>query len=350
MGGDVSRRGVVRCAVAAVLFGVSAPLASRLAGEMGAFTLAGLLYLGAALAVVPVVGRAIPSRAAMRRSGRRLAVAVVIGGAIGPVLFATGLADAPAATASLLLNLELVFTTIVAATFFGEHVDAKVVTGTTLVVVAGVLLGWSGSAELRWGAVLIATACLCWAVDNSVTAALDDLAPSHITLVKGVVAGAANLAIGLSIGPIPAASDVVGALAVGAFGYGVSITLWVAGARDLGAARAQLVFATAPFIGAAVAWTVLGDAATGWQVSSLVIALVGVTFVLGSDHEHVHVHGAVEHAHEHRHDDEHHWHTHDGGGVGRHSHRHEHATMSHRHGHVPDLHHRHEHDADDGPR
>jgi hypothetical protein len=34
------------------------------------------------------------------------------------------------------------------------------------------------------------------------------------------------------------------ALVIGGFGYGVSITLWVAGARDLGAARGQLVFAT----------------------------------------------------------------------------------------------------------
>jgi drug/metabolite transporter (DMT)-like permease len=305
------------------------------------------LYLGAAVAVVPVAGRAIPSRAAVRRSGVRLAVAVVVGGAVGPVLFATGLANAPAATASLLLNLELVFTTIVAATFFREHVDSRVVTGTTLVVVAGLLLGWSGSAELRWGALLIAAACLCWAVDNSVTAALDDLAPSHITLVKGCIAGGANLAIGLSIGAIPAAADVLAALVVGALGYGLSITLWVAGARDLGAARAQLVFATAPFIGAAVAWTVLGDAATGWQVSSLVIAVVGVTFVLGSDHEHDHAHEAIEHAHEHLHDDGHHAHTHGGELVVRHSHPHVHASLLHRHGHVPDLHHRHDHGTED---
>ena len=128
----------------------------------------------------------------------------------------------------------------------------------------------------------------------------------------------------------------------------MSITLWVAGARDLGAARAQLVFATAPFIGAAVAWTVLGDAATGWQVGSLVVALVGVTFVLGSGHEHDHAHHAVEHAHEHRHDDRHHEHSHDGAGVARHSHRHADATVLHRHGHVPDLHHRHEHPTEDG--
>jgi drug/metabolite transporter (DMT)-like permease len=327
-----------------VLFGVSAPLASRLAGDMGAFTLAGLLYLGAALAVVPVAGHAVPSRQAVRRSIRRLGVAVVVGGAVGPVLFATGLADAPAATASLLLNLELVFTTIVAAVFFREHVDARVVTGTSLVVIAGLLLGWSGSAELRWGALLIAAACLCWAVDNSVTAALDELSPSHITLAKGVIAGGANLAIGLSIAPSPDVAGAIAALAVGAFGYGLSITLWVAGARELGAARAQLVFATAPFIGAAVAWTVLGDAATGSQIGSLAIALVGVSFVLGSDHEHKHAHEAVEHDHEHIHGEGHHEHDHDGARAVRHSHRHVHAPLLHRHGHVPDLHHRHDHE------
>ena len=53
----MSSRGVLRSGLAAVLFGISAPLASRLAGDMGAFTLAGLLYVGAALTVVPVLGR-----------------------------------------------------------------------------------------------------------------------------------------------------------------------------------------------------------------------------------------------------------------------------------------------------
>jgi drug/metabolite transporter (DMT)-like permease len=342
----VSRRGVLRCALAAILFGISAPLASRLAGDMGAFTLAGLLYVGAALAVVPVAVRSLPSRSVIRRSRGRLATAVVVGGAVGPVLFAMGLADVPAATASLSLNLELVFTTIVAAMFFREHVDARVITGTSLVVVAGVLLGGSGTAELRWGILLIAAACLCWAVDNSVTAALDELAPSQITLVKGVIAGGANLAIGLSVAPFPAGGDVAAALIVGAFGYGLSITLWVAGARDLGAARGQLVFATAPFIGAVVAWTALGEEATGWQLTSLAIALVGVTFVYGSDHEHDHAHGAVEHGHEHLHDDGHHGHPH-AADVGRHTHAHVHGPLLHRHRHVPDLHHRHDHDDGD---
>ncbi len=336
-------RGVVRCSLAAVLFGISAPLASRLAADMGAFTLAGLLYLGAAIAVLPFIGRTRPTRAAVRRGASRLATAVVVGGAVGPVLLAAGLAHAPAASASLLLNLELVFTTLLAYFVFREHIGPRVVAGTAMVVVAGVVLGWSGSADLRWGALLIAGACLCWAVDNGVTANLDELAPVHITFVKGLVAGSANLAIGLALGGAPTGWAILGALVVGGFGYGASITLWVAGARDLGAARGQLVFATAPFVGAIVAWTVLSDPVGSRQVVSLLIAAFGVSFVLRSGHAHEHLHLELEHDHEHVHDDGHHDHLHGEEMMTRHQHVHRHSAMSHSHPHMPDLHHRHDH-------
>lgn len=341
----MTRRGVIRCSLAAVLFGISAPAASRLAGHMGAFTLAGLLYLGAAIAVLPFIGRVRPTREALRRGAPRLATAVVLGGAVGPVLFAVGLSHAPAATASLLLNLELVFTTVLAYFVFREHLGRRVVAGTLLVVVAGLLLGWSGGADLRWGALLIAGACLCWGVDNNVTANLDELAPAHITLVKGVIAGGANLAIGLGLGGTPAGWSILGALLVGGFGYGASITLWIAGARDLGAARGRLVFATAPFVGAIVAWTVFADPLRGRELVSLVIAAVGVSFVLHSDHLHEHHHDAIEHDHDHEHvhDDGHHAHSHPGEMPVRHQHVHRHEALVHSHPHVPDLHHRHDH-------
>lgn len=334
---------MVRCSLAAVLFGISAPAASRLAGDMGAFTLAGLLYLGAAVAVIPVLGRVRPTKRAVVRAAPRLATAVVAGGAVGPVLLAAGLSHAPAATASLLLNLELVFTTVLAYFVFKEHIGPRVMAGTALVVVAGVVLGWSGDADLRWGVLLIAAACFCWAIDNCVTANLDELAPSHITFVKGVVAGGANLAVGLSIGGSVPAWSVVWALVVGGFGYGMSITLWVAGARELGAARGQLVFATAPFVGAIVAWTAFSDQVTTREVVSLLIAGLGVSFVLRSDHQHEHHHEAIEHDHEHVHDDGHHDHEHPVDGLIRHQHAHPHHELVHTHPHVPDVHHRHDH-------
>ena len=342
------RRGFVRCSAAAVLFGISAPLASRLAGDLSAFSLAGLLYLGAAVFVAPLVGRSRPSRREVRRGLPRLATAVVLGGAVAPVLLAAGLQRTPAATASLLLNLELAFTTLLALFVFREHLGRRVIAGSGLVALAGATLGWSGSAEIRGGAAFIAGACLCWALDNCLTATLDVLTPAQITFAKGVVAGSANLVIGLVSGRMPSGWPVLGALVVGALGYGASITLWVAGARELGAARGQLVFATAPFVGAVVSWTFLAEPVAGRELVAVAIALIGVSFVLHSDHEHDHAHAAVEHDHEHVHDDAHHDHVHGPADrlpdSGRHQHVHVHGAVAHRHPHLPDIHHRHGHE------
>ena len=329
--------------VAAVLFGASAPAASELAGEVDAFTLGGLLYVGAALAVLPVTLRRPPTLQSLRRGGSRLIVAVVVGGAIAPVLLAAGLARTPAATASLLLNLELVATVLLAAVVFHEHIGTRVALGTTLVVAGGAVLAWSAPPELRLGALLVIAACVCWAVDNCVTAELDELAPHHITMAKGLVAGVANLAIGLIVAAAPSIGSIVAGLVIGALGYGLSITLWVAGARDLGAARAQLIFAIAPFVGAGVAWSVLGEPVTFAQGVALILAATGVAAVMGSAHLHEHHHDATDHDHEHVHDDDHHDHVHAEQRVGRHQHRHRHDVLVHAHPHVPDLHHRHEH-------
>jgi drug/metabolite transporter (DMT)-like permease len=338
------RLGITRCAAAAVLFGATTPLAGRLADDTSAPILAGLLYVGAATAVVPWLPRRPIDPRALGRRAPRLGAAVVFGGLLGPLCLTAGLQRTPGATASLLLNLELVATALLAAVLFREHLGRRIVEGTLLVVAAGAVLAWAGAPELRAGAVLIVLACVCWGIDNCVTATLD-LAPEHITAAKGVVAGGTNLAIGLLLGgQLPSAGVMVAALAVGAAGYGLSITLWVAGARDLGAARGQLVFSTAPFVGVVVAWAVLGDDVRRVELIALALAALGVARVVGSGHEHAHRHHAIEHDHEHSHDDRHHEHAHHVElAAGRHSHRHTHVAVTHAHPHVPDLHHRHDH-------
>jgi hypothetical protein len=136
---------------------------------------------------------------------------------------------------------------------------------------------------------------------------------------------------------------VLAALAIGALGYGASITLWVKGARELGAARGQVIFAAAPFIGALLSWTVLHESVVWVQLVAVPLAAVGVAMSLRTSHAHLHRHEPVEHEHEHSHDDEHHTHTHPDGPSGRHTHRHRHDPIEHVHDHVPDLHHGHAH-------
>jgi drug/metabolite transporter (DMT)-like permease len=336
---------VLRCLLAAVLFGVAAPAASVLAGEMPTLALAGLLYLGAALAVLPSVARHRPDAHGLRSGWRPLALTVLFGGALGPALLVAGLARIPAATASLLLNFELVATLTIAAVVFREHLGRRLIVSAGLVASAGVLLVWRPGVAFDIGGLFVVGACLCWGIDNSVTARIDQLSPEQITFAKGAVAGTVNLILGLVLASSlqMEARQVIAALLIGALGYGASITLWVKGARDLGAARGQVIFATAPFIGALLSWTVLHEAIVWVQLIAVPLAVAGVALSLRTSHEHAHRHEPVEHEHEHTHDDLHHVHPHADAGQSRHTHRHRHDTLEHEHDHVPDLHHGHTH-------
>ena len=341
---EVTKSGVRNCALAALLFGASTPAASVIAADMKPLVLAGCCISALRWRLHRGGSRDDRLRGRCGPTGL-LTLAIVAGGAVGPALLAAGLVDTPAATASLLLNMELVATVVLAATLFREHLGRNMIVAALLVTTAGVLLVWDPGATMNASALFIVGACVCWGLDNSVTSRIDQVSPQHVVFLKGVVAGSVNLALGLAItgaGNVGGWS-VVGALVVGMLGYGASITLWVRGAQQLGAARGQVIFATAPFLGAVLAWVVLGDGIDAVQVIAMTLAAAGVALSLHSAHEHRHRHTAMEHTHEHDHDDEHHDHTHVDGFTGRHSHVHAHRELVHAHPHVPDLHHRHDH-------
>lgn len=336
----------VACLAAAALFGAATPAAKVLLEGLGPITLAGLFYLGAAAATLPWIRRGLELRLLDRRQGARLGGAVVLGGILGPVLLLLGLDRVPAASASLALNLELPATAVLAALLFHEHLGRRVVLGGALALGAGVLLTLPGHLVLAPGLALVALACASWGLDNNLTAVIDALTPAQITFVKGAIAGAVNLALGLALEhPTLRLPTVLAALAVGALAYGASLTLYIGGAQRLGATRSQMIFAAAPFIGAGLAWAVLGEAAGILQVAAAVVMALGIAVMLTGRHGHLHTHDATVHTHGHRHDDGHHDHVHPGLPAWVwHTHAHAHEPVTHAHPHLPDLHHRHRHD------
>lgn len=336
---------------AAALFGASTPLVKLLVGELPALLLAGLLYLGSGLGLAAIRllrDRGWKTGGLASGEWRWLAGAIVFGGVLGPVLLVYGLTRTDAGAASLMLNLEAVFTAVLAWVIFKENAGRRIVLGMLLIVAGGAALAWpaagSGAAD-RTGLLAVAAACLCWAIDNNLTRRVSGADALFVAGTKGLAAGAVNTGLALSLGASwPAWGTTGAAMAVGLAGYGLSLVLFVRALRDLGAARSGAYFSTAPFIGAAIAILLLGEPAPAsfWLAAALMG--VGVWLHLSERHEHVHTHEPLAHAHSHVHDI-HHRHEHDfeWDGSEPHTHPHRHAALTHKHPHFPDIHHRHGH-------
>ena len=352
MPGDLSRvpRGPALAIVSALLFGCSTPLAKLLLGDAPPLLLAGLLYAGSGcgLWLVRLVRRPAQREAPLRRADIPwLAGAVALGGVAGPVLLLSGLQATPAAIASLLLNLEGVFTALLAWFVFRENFDQRIALGMIFIVAGGGALSWQSGpvSPPPLGVLAIAAACLCWAIDNNLTQRISGGDPLQVAAIKGSVAGAVNLLAALSTGaPMPRLPVAGAALLVGLLGYGLSLVLFVLALRHVGTARTGAYFSLAPFFGAAASVALLGERVGGAFMIAAALMGLGVWLHLTERHDHEHTHEELEHSHGHVHD-EHHRHDHPTGVPPHesHSHPHVHDSRTHAHPHYPDIHHRHKH-------
>jgi drug/metabolite transporter (DMT)-like permease len=350
------KRGIGYAFGAAVLFGASAPIAKSLLHDAPPQLLAGLLYAGSGFGLALVAfthcRRASSNEAQLTRADAPwLGAAILFGGVIGPVLLLVGLLRTPASSASLLLNLEGVFTATLAWFVFHENVDRRIAGGMLAIVAGGVVLSCEGRTVFAGiaGPIAVAAACLFWAIDNNLTRQVSRADPVRIAMLKGLVAGAVNIGIASLIGARwPSGAIIATTLVVGFLSYGISLVLFVLALRNLGTARTGAYFSLAPFVGAALAIIVWQERPTVSFVIGAACMVVGVWFHLTEHHEHEHIHDELEHEHAHVHD-EHHRHEHEEGDPPvtdpvPHSHHHRHARLVHAHAHYPDLHHRHAHD------
>ena len=350
------RRGISLAIGAALLFGASAPFAKLLLANETPQLLAGLLYLGSGigLGVVWLRRRGSAEFARERSLTRRelpwLSGAIMFGGVLGPLSLMLGLSRTPASAASLLLNLEGVFTALLAWFVFRENFDRRIALGMLAIVAGGAVLSWQG--RLEWGGIggplAVAAACLCWAIDNNLTQKVSGGDPVQITMIKGLVAGSVNAAIAFALGAtLPSAVVIPASLVLGFLSYGVSLVLFVLALRSLGTARTSAYFSTAPFVGAAISLIIFHERPTTLLLASAGLMGIGVWLHVTERHEHEHSHESTDHDHPHVHD-EHHQHQHfaDDPPVTDptpHTHAHHHEPLVHSHAHYPDIHHRHGH-------
>lgn len=293
---DANRHGPGLALAAAVLFGLSAPAAKVLAGTVDPWLLAGLLYLGSGIGLGlyrlarRLLGR-VGSEAPLRRQNLPwLGGAIAVGGIIGPVLLMYGLAAGTAVQSSLLLNLEGVFTALLAWSIFRESFDAQIAIGMAAIAAGATVLSWRpGEAFAVDASAVLTLACLAWAIDNNLTRMVSGGDPLQITALKGIAAGSINVLLAVvQQAPWPPPAAMLGAAVVGFLGYGTSLVCFVLALRLLGTARTGAYFSTAPFVGAIAGAVALHEPLTWPTFLAAALMGAGVGLHLTERHQHEH--------------------------------------------------------------
>jgi len=348
-------RARVEVLLGALAFAASVPAGKVLLRDFQPLALSGGLYLSAGLfCTVLLVVESRRSRAlASRLQGHDwpwLGAAIAAGGVLGPLALFYGLRWTSGYVAGLLLNFEAVFTVTLGALFSAERVGRRGMGGILLIIGGAILLsdiGQAVGATRPLGAMLVVAACACWGLDNNLTQRISLRDARQIVAIKGLVGGAASLALAFLFGQAGAWPDIrtiLGVTLLGSISYGLSIVLFIRGLRELGIVHTGALFASAPGFAAVLSWVFLHEPIH----PAALLALTGMTggaILLSTDvHEHEHTHEAAEHAHEHEHD-EHHQHEHQSGELEQapHAHWHRHEPLTHAHPHTHDVHHRHPH-------
>ncbi|MCU0632866.1 MAG: DMT family transporter [Methanolinea sp.] len=336
--------------MAAVLFGISTPLAKILVPGLHPLVLGGWIYLGMGTFMVILwvfsrSGKRRREEARLRRGDIPwLGCTVLAGGVLAPVLLLTGLSDTPASTAALLLNFEAVATTLIAFGVFREHVGTRVAGAVIVITAATVLLSvnLSGTFGLSVGALAVVASCAFWGLDNNCTRVVSLRDPTAIGSVKGICAAIISLTVAFVLkAASPDIHLIAGAFLLGFTCFGISSYCFILSLRNLGAARTGAYFGAAPFIGVLASFFVFRELPNLQFLAALPLMAAGAWLLVSEVHVHLHTHEYMEHEHRHRHDDGHHLHDHGPAFEKEHTHLHVHEEMEHSHPHAPDIHHRH---------
>lgn len=337
---------VVLALLAAVMYGIIAPLSKILLGELSPFFMAALLYLGAGLGVWVILlldrkGR----EARLTKKDLPFVIGMVILDILAPIFLMLAVQNSPAAHISLMNNLEIVFTAVLAMLFFKESIGRHMWKAIFIILCAVLVLSFEKQGlHFSKGSLFITLACLSWGLENNCTRMLSLSDPKQIVVIKGIFSGIGSLIIALLLRQAQGSVQSISyAMLLGFVSIGLSLLMYIRAQRVLGAARTSAYYAAAPFAGVLMSFLILGERPRAQFYAGLLLMLLGTYYSMKEDHAHAHLHEHLVHEHVHTHDDMHHDHVHDPAFTGSHSHEHTHEQKEHTHAHTPDLHHLHGH-------
>ncbi len=252
-----------------------------LVADVPALTAGAWTYFAAGLALLPWA-----LRAGGLRFGRPLVAALwlLAGSVLGPSLYFLGLNLTSGVQGVLLINLEAVFTALLAFALFRERLTPATIAASLAILAGGIWLSWppSGGSLLAGnvlGNLLIALGYLGWGTENNLGRLLGEEIPA-VTLVclKALAAALVMAVLALASGqPLAVPWRVVpGIVASGAVALGLSLACFYVAMRHIGAGRTGLISSTSTFWGVLGALLLLGESLTVRVVAGGGLMLLGL--------------------------------------------------------------------------
>ncbi|HYG59681.1 MAG TPA: DMT family transporter [Symbiobacteriaceae bacterium] len=249
--------------------------------QVPALTAGAWTYGAAGLALLPW---ALKARGFHLRRPGVVALWLLAGSVFGPSLYFLGLKLTSGVQGVLMINMEAVFTALLAFAIFRERLTGITLAASLAVLAGGLWLSWpeSGASLLAGhtlGNLLIALGYLGWGTENNLGRLLGEDIPA-VTLVslKALVASVVMSALALAFDqPLAVSWRVVpGIVASGAFSLGLSLALFYMAMRHIGAGRTGLISSTSTFWGVICALVLLGESLTTKVVGAGLLMAAGL--------------------------------------------------------------------------
>lgn len=323
---------VLYALLAAVFYALNTPASKLLLEQVPPTFMAAFLYLGAGVGVglmyLPHIRQEAPGDR-LKKEDLLYTAGMILLDILAPIFLMLGIRLGTASGASLLGNFEIVATTLIALLLFRETVTGRLWIAIGFICASSILLSFDGTAGFRFsfGSLFVLLATACWGLENNCTRKIADKSTYQIVLLKGIFSGGGSFCIACLLRePLPDPAHIFAAMVLGFVAYGLSIFLYIRAQRTLGAAKTSAYYAVAPFVGALLSFTLVGEPLSGSYLLALGLMLIGSGFVVWDTmvkhHTHMHTH-TVTHTHNGI------THTH----TFAHSHGHDHFGSEEKHGH-----------------
>lgn len=281
----------------ALLFGVWFTLDKILLNYLHPFVLAAMTYLIATVFLFiiyfsPLYPRVLKilhgdTRVETSISKKEYGILILIalfGSVIAPSINLTGLNQITAVNAALLANTEVLFVILIGIFFLKETVVRKDVLGFACLLIGTIFLSTNNFQNLTltsniYGNILVVVAAFFWSLDASLSKFLSNKRDIiYITALECAIGGSILLVISLSMGlnfRLPL-NMIPLLLFIGVICLSFSLVLSYFAIREIGSTRTGSIYALSSLFGAVIAFSVLKEPFTIYQLFFGILMLIGV--------------------------------------------------------------------------